>query len=272
MNAPVRRRSLVRRVRSSILDSLPSSTRQWLRKQKKDAEYLASGKWRQPFGDLRRMRPFRGTYGWGHGQCIDRYYIENFLAKHSNDVRGRVVEIADNNYTVQFGGDRVTQSDILHVVAGDPLTTIVGDLSDESSTSIPSDAFDCVILTQTLETIYELRSTIRNLFRILKPGGVLLATFPGIRNVSRYDADRWGEYWRFTTASATRLFTEVFPAANVEVASHGNLLTTISFLHGFVAEEMTREELDHHDPDFQLIITVRAVRPIAEVGAVSRPR
>ena len=261
MNGPVRRQTTLRKVRSTLLNVLPDSMRLWLRRQKKDAEYLVSGKWRQPFGELRGMRPFRRTFGWGHGQCIDRYYIENFLQKCSSDICGRVVEIADNNYTLQFGGERVTQSDVLHVVAGNPQATIVGDLSVEGVETIPSNAFDCVILTQTLETIYELRPTIRNLFRILKPGGVVLATVPGIRNVQRYDMDRWGEYWRFTTLTMIKLFTDVFPAANVEVASHGNLLTTISFMHGFVAQEMTREELDHNDQDYQLLITVRAEKP-----------
>lgn len=230
---------------------------------------LVSGRWRAPFGDLHRLEPFRSTYGYGHGQCVDRYYIENFLAKCAADVQGRVLEIADNSYTCRFGGEKVVHSDVLHVTSGSPGASIIADLSDETPV-IPSDTFDCVILTQTLETIYEVRAAIRTLWRILKPGGVLLATFPGIRNVSRYDMDRWGEYWRFTTLSATKLFTEVFPKNNVAVEAHGNLLTTISFLHGLVSEELSLEELDYHDRDFELLIAVRAVKPDPrKTGAVT---
>ncbi len=151
------------------------------------------------------------------------------------------------------------RSDVLHLT-GCPGATIIADLTGEEPV-IPSEAFDCIILTQTLETIYEVRPAIRTLFRILKPGGVLRATFPGIRNVSRYDMDRWGEYWRFTTLSATKLFTEVFPKECISIEAHGNLLTTMSFLHGLVSEELSREELDYHDRDFELLITLRAVKP-----------
>ena len=45
------------------------------------------------------------------------------------------------------------------------------------------DAFDCIIFTQTLHFIYDVRLAIQTLHRILKPGGVLLATFPGISQI-----------------------------------------------------------------------------------------
>jgi SAM-dependent methyltransferase len=112
-----------------------------------------------------------------------------------------------------------------------------------------------------LQFIYDVRAAIRHLHRILKPSGVLLATFPGISQISRYDMDRWGDYWRFTTLSARRLLEEVFPPGNVTVRAYGNVLAAVAFLHGLSAEELRREELDYHDPDYELIITVRAVKP-----------
>ena len=73
---------------------------------------------------------------------IDRYYVEKFLTKEASSVHGRVLEIGDNAYTMQFGGNKVTQSDILHVKEGNPKATIIGDLT--SADHIPSNAFDCV--------------------------------------------------------------------------------------------------------------------------------
>jgi hypothetical protein len=90
---------------------------------------------------------------------------------------------------------------------------------------------------------------------------VLLATFPGISQISRYDMDRWGDYWRFTTLSARRLFEEVFPPGKVTVRAYGNVLAAVAFLHGLAAEELRRQELDYHDPDYELIITLRALKP-----------
>ncbi|RJP33191.1 MAG: methyltransferase domain-containing protein [Phycisphaerales bacterium] len=211
------------------------------------------------FGDLRRLDPIDRRFGFDRGLCIDRYYIEAFLGRHADDIRGRVLEVADDAYTRRFGGARVTRSDVLHLEPGGARTTIVADLT--RGDPIPSAAFDCVILTQTLMMIFDLRAAVRTLHRILKPGGVLLATNPGISQISRYDMDRWGDCWRLTTKSARRLLEEAFPAQHVEVTSAGNVLAAVAFLHGLCAGDLAAEELEHHDPDYQLLITMRAVKP-----------
>ncbi len=211
------------------------------------------------FGSLRRLEPISRQFGFDRGRCIDRYYIEGFLERHSADIRGRVLEVAENTYTRRFGGRRVTQSEILHVEPGAKRATIIADLTREGV--LCADSFDCIILTQTLPFIYDVHAAVRSVARILKPGGAVLATFAGISQISRYDCDRWGDYWRFTSMSARRLFEEAFPAGSVRVESHGNVLAAVGFLHGLAAEDMKREELDYHDRDYELIITVRAVKP-----------
>ncbi len=217
------------------------------------------------FGDFRRLEPM--SRDWGRDRWrgredppIDRHYIERFLKAHASDIRGRVLEIADDAYTRRFGGDRVTRSDVLHVIEGNPKATIIADLT--RADHLPSDQFDCIIFTQTLECIYDVHAAMWTLFRLLKPGGVVLATTAGINHVSRADMERWGEYWRFTTLSARKLFEEVFPPANIEVQSYGNVLAAIGFLHGITRLELTRAELDHCDPDYQVTIAVRAYKPV----------
>jgi len=211
------------------------------------------------FGSFKRLTPVSRVFGFDRGQCIDRYYIEKLLAVHHHDVQGRVLEVADNNYTMLFGGGKVTRSDVLHIRPDEPGATLCGDLGDPAC-PVASDAFDCVILTQTLLVIPDFRQAIHTVHRILKPGGVLLATFPGISQISRYDMARWGDYWRFTDLSARLVFGEVFGEDAVEVSTHGNVLVAISFLHGLAAGELTAEELNHNDPDYQVVITVRAVK------------
>lgn len=211
------------------------------------------------FGSLRRVTPISREFGLDRGQCIDRYYIETFLSSHAADISGRVLEIGDDAYTRRFGGERVSCSDVLNLRSGDPKTTLVGDLANAQH--IASDAFDCIVFTQTLQFIYDVRSALGHLHRVLRPGGVLLATVAGISQISRYDMERWGDYWRFTTLSARRVFEECFPAANIEVQAYGNVLAVVAFLEGLAAVELRREELDHLDPDYELLITVRAVKP-----------
>jgi SAM-dependent methyltransferase len=172
--------------------------------------------------------------------------------------------MGDASYTRKFGGDRVMQSDVLSVVAS-PGATIVADLT--CADEIPADTFDCIILTQTLQMIYDMRAALRHLYRILKPGGVLLVTSHGISKIGRrLGRDDWGEYWHITSQSAAALFAETFPDADVEVGSYGNVLTAMCALHGLASEELTPSELDHMDPDFEVIVTVRARKPEAPVG------
>jgi SAM-dependent methyltransferase len=208
------------------------------------------------FGHLRRVKPFTTDFGNSRGLEIDRYYIESFLAEHAADVQGHVLEVKHDTYTRRYGGHRVTRSDVLNKLPGNPDATIVADLSDADH--LPSDTFDAIIFTQTLQFIYDIRSTIATLHRILKPGGVLLATVSGIAQISREDFKLWGEYWRFTSLSARRLFGEVFPETHLTVRPYGNVLAAVSFLEGLAAEDLRKSELDTFDPNYELLIAVRA--------------
>jgi SAM-dependent methyltransferase len=214
------------------------------------------------FGDLRRVTPISRDFGFERGQPVDRYYIERFLARHSADIHGRVLEVGDDHYTRSFGGSRVTHSDVLDLPRDNPRATVVADLTQAGH--VPSEQFDCIIFTQTLQYIFDLEKGISTLCRLLKPGGVLLGTFPVISQICRFDMDRWGDYWRFTSASIQRLLAGVFGPEGVEVEAQGNVLAAVCFLHGLAAQEMTAAELDFQDPDYQLLITARAVKAGAE--------
>lgn len=240
---------------------LPEPFRRWLSRQRHKFRYLPPIGWVR-FGDLRRVTPVSRAFGCDRGECIDRYYIENFLARYAQDIHGAVLEVAENTYTMRFGGDRVMKSDVLHVSPGNPRATIVADLSSDNC--LAPNTFDCIILTQTLQFIYDVRAAVFTLHRILRPGGVLLATFPGISQISRYDMGRWGEYWRFTTLSARRLFDAAFSTGSVSVDSYGNVLAANAFLQGLVLEDLRTQELDYRDPDYELVITVRAVKLASE--------
>ncbi len=210
------------------------------------------------FGSLRRVTPFSRQFGFDRGMPVDRFYIEKFLACESGAIHGRVLEIGDDFYTRRFGGDKVTGSEVLHVDPRNASATIIADLAD--APNIVSNSFDCIILTQTLHFIYDLRAALRTLERILKPGGTLLVTTPGISQICRDQADREGDSWRLTASSARRLFAEFFPRESVSVESFGNVLTAASFLYGLAALELEVDELEHNDPDYQLIVAIKATK------------
>lgn len=209
-------------------------------------------------GSLARLTPVSPHFGLERGQPLDRYYIERFLEVHRSDIRGRVLEAGDRAYTTRFGGAAVGRSDVLNVRPGSPETTIVADLA--SGEGVPRSAFDCILLTQVLHLIYDTTAAIGHCHAALRPGGVLLATLPGISQISRIDAERWGDHWRFTSASARRAFDSWFPESAVEISAHGNVLVAAAFLYGLCVGDLRSDWLDYRDPDYELLITVRAVR------------
>jgi SAM-dependent methyltransferase len=210
-------------------------------------------------GDLRRVTPIDSGFGLGRGKPVDRHYIEDFLRRNAADIRGRVLEVGEDTYTREFGAVRVTHSDILHADDSNPRASLIGDLAADNA--LPSDHFDCFICTQTLTYIYDVQRAVRTIHRILRAGGVLLATVPGISQMSPYDRDRWGEYWRFTAQSLGRLLGEPFGSAHVEVEAYGNVLASTAFLQGLCTDDLRRDELDHRDQRYQMLIAGRAVKP-----------
>jgi SAM-dependent methyltransferase len=245
-----------RRLKQLAKRSLPGSLLRWLRGRR-----LADGPGPRSIDSIfvhpRRLDPVSREWGFDRGGPIDRFYVEEFLEHHAADIKGRVLEIGDDAYTRRFGDGRVEAGDILDVDSSNPKATIIADLAEADQ--IPSDLFDCIILTQTLHVVYETRLVIEALHRILKPGGVLLATFPGLSKISRTELPgSW--FWGFTNNSARRLFGEAFPPAGVAVESFGNVLAASAFLYGFSHRELSRSELEYRDPEFDLLVGVRAVK------------
>jgi SAM-dependent methyltransferase len=209
-------------------------------------------------GDLRRLTPIDADFGRGRGKPIDRHYIERFLERHVDDVHGAVLEVGSDEYARRYGGSRLQTAEVLHADASNPKATLVADLARRDG--LPEDRFDCFICTQTLQYVYRLDDAVANIHRMLKPGGVLLLTVPGISQISPYDRDRWGEHWRFTSQSLSRLLDAGFGAGSATVRAHGNVLTAIGFLHGLACEDLSSVELDHADDRYPLLITARAQR------------
>lgn len=208
------------------------------------------------WGSFRRTIPVNRGWGFERGSPIDRHYIEEFLNAHKGDIKGHVLEVDNAGYTRRFGERRVSSSSVLDVDAANPNATIITDLND--ATELPSAKFDCIILTQTLQFVYDVHAALRHLERSLAPGGVLLMTVPGLTRISSRVDRSW--YWTFTRASVSRLLEEYFDPSAVEVSSRGNVLAATAFLHGLASAELRPEELDANDPEFQLIVRARALK------------
>jgi peptidoglycan/xylan/chitin deacetylase (PgdA/CDA1 family) len=205
----------------------------------------------------RRLSPTTRDWGYSRGTPIDRHYIEQFLARHSADIRGRVLEVRDDSYATRFGGDAVTRTDVIDIDATNEHATIIADL--RCAATIPDGTYDCVILTQTAQLVDDMAAVIAECARVLRHGGVLLATFPALSQVC-IEYGTGGDMWRMTPAGARRLCEAAFHPADLEVSSAGNVLTSTAFLHGLACHELEPRELSTDDPHFPLVTAVRAVR------------
>jgi SAM-dependent methyltransferase len=204
-------------------------------------------------GSLGSTAPISRSFGRDRGTPIDRHYIEAFLESSASSIRGRVLEVGDDEYTRRFGKE-VTRSDVLHV-SQESHATVISDL--RTGLGIEDATFDCVICTQTLQFIDDVPAALATIHRVLAPGGTALITAPGISQISRYDMDRWGEYWRFTSLALRRLAGQTF-GDDVQVRSYGNVLAAVGMLHGLARDEFDRANLDFADPDYEVVVACRA--------------
>lgn len=207
------------------------------------------------WGDLRRTDPVSRDWGYDRGVPIDRRYIEEFLAAHSSDVQGAVLEVQEDDFTLAFGGPRVTAHDILDIDPSNARATVLADL--RAAHQLPSGAFDCLILTQTVHVIDDMAAALAECYRLLKPGGVLLATLPSASRVC-LEYGQHGDLWRVTPGGARALLQSAFGPSDASYDVFGNVLTNAAFLHGLGCAELTDAEFETRDPYFPLLTGVRA--------------
>lgn len=205
-----------------------------------------------------KTQPVSMLFGFDRGLPIDRYYIEKFLRDNTKYIQGDCLEIGGRDYTIKFGKN-VKKSYILHMDEQQDELSIKGNL--ETGEGIVDNFVDCFIFTQTLPFIFDLKSTVRNVVRVLKPGGVACITVSGITPISRYDMDRWGHYWSFTDLSIKKLFLQEVPESNIKIKTFGNAKASAAFLYGHCAEEIKQSDLDYYDENYQLVITALVIKP-----------
>ncbi len=189
-------------------------------------------------------------FGSNRGNPIDRYYIEDFLERNSEYIHGDVGEMGELTYTEQFGQE-INNKYIFHVSQkGEDIKNI----NLETGEGIENELLDCFICTQTIQFIYDIKSVAKNIYKLLKDDGVALITAAGISKISLGDYNQWGEYWHFTKQSMKRIFQDA-GFSEIEVESYGNIKTAMCFLYGMTVEDLSEDDFELNDEQFQVIIT-----------------
>ena len=203
-------------------------------------------------------KPVSKSFGFDIGTPIDRYYIEDFLEKNKDYISGDLLEIGGDEYIKKYGEVRSNFSVLTFSKDKNDKRYFFGDLTDLKT--LKKGKFDCFVCTQTLNFIYDFDSAVKGAHYLLKKNGVVLVTVSGISQISRYDYERWGDYWRFTPLSAKKLFSKYFGESNVIVDYYGNVVSAKCFLDGVPKEALSSKQLDYKDPDYPMLITIVAVK------------
>lgn len=205
------------------------------------------------FGDMEET-PVSRVFGSERGKAVDRYYIERYLSDNAKYIKGSVLEVLNNKYTLMFGRDKVSESVVSHVKGWGDNTVLC---NFETGEGVIQNRYDCIICTQTLQYIYDLSSAIKNIYKMLRKGGSALITVPGIKPLCVYDSTNWGEYWSFTADSLKRLCSEVCSEKDFELIQYGNVKVTTAYLYGICVEELKESDFELNDPQFPFLICAR---------------
>jgi SAM-dependent methyltransferase len=223
---------------------------------------------------LRRLEPLAG--GRPRGTPIVRHYWARFLERHRSDIRGSALEIGTTSTIRRYGGRQLERADALDLAAHSPEITVVADLS--RADNVRSDLYDCFVNQFTMHVIYDVDSALYHSIRILKPGGVLLATFSAVDYYYDHGLDMGTGgtmflYHWFTPIEVQNLFVRAgLDQRDYTISVFGNVFSRIAYEMNLSAEELTPRELDHLDPGYPVLICARVVKPSHWRGARPEPR
>jgi SAM-dependent methyltransferase len=199
----------------------------------------------------RGVLPYGQLFGQGRGLPVGRYYVEGFLRRNAHRVRGHCLEFGDPKYKGFF--PEATRYEVISVVPG-PGIDYLCDI--HRSEEVPVGVFDAIICTQVFEHLAHPERAAESLFRMLKPGGLVLLTAPFLNPVHYSPTD----FRRFTPECLEMILREAgFDVEEVDFG--GNCLVGTGNFVGMVTEDFTPEELDAKDARFPYNVLVRARRP-----------
>ena len=219
-----------------------------------------------PAADFFRATPVHRAWGYQQGTPLDRPFIEHFVRTHAGDLHGRILEVKSAEYSASFAQPGA-QVDILDIDPGNTGATVIDDL--QTAATIADATYDCVVLTQVLQFIPDLGRALATVARILRPGGVLLATVPGVTQTGPPTDGAF--LWSFSAEGMRHLLSADFEPRSVLIGSHGNAGLAASFLMGLTTAEVPPSLYAPQDPEYPVVVTARAVKPLPVPDAFAWP-
>lgn len=207
------------------------------------------------WGSFRRTTPVSANWGFERGTPIDRHYAERFFSARRERITGLVLEVQRDEFSSRYG-ERIERVDTVDFVdTWKP--TFLCDLGQPGNV-LPEATYDCVMVPFTLHVIDGVENAMRQLFRALKPGGVMLCTmsaFVPLEPPGDHD------YWHLPAPGWVELAKRTSPSAQYAATSYGNPLSALAAIMGLASEELTAAELDVVDARFPVMVGLEVKAP-----------
>lgn len=217
---------------------------------------LLGGKPLPRWGNFRRTTPFSTYFGFDRGTPVDRYYLNKFLQANQSLIAGDVLEIQTTAYTRKFG----REVRCAHSLDIDPQHEVTYTCDLASCDIVASNSYDCFLLPNTLQHLRYLEPALCNALRIIRPGGVILASACGFVPLIPDGPD----YWRLSGEGWKEVAHRVWPGCEIHVESYGNCLVVLAAVMGLALEELDPHELELSDPRYPVLTTIFCRKPILD--------
>jgi SAM-dependent methyltransferase len=155
---------------------------------------------------------------------LQLYTIWRFLGPHFKNLRGSLIDVGCGEMpfrsllpeNIGYQGIDVKQASDFKMLGSSDITTF-----DGQHIPFPDNSFDNALCTEVLEHAENPEILVEEMFRILKPGGVLLATIPFSARVHYAPYD----FNRFTRHRLDQMFSAF---AEVTIEERGNDIAVIA--------------------------------------------
>ena len=172
--------------------------------------------------------PLLPSMGAGKYQSIPRYYVDQFIYIHLNEMKGDLLEIGRKIYGHLALPDIVNSYTCLDI-ENYPDIDLIADI--QHMPQVSSNSFDSIICTQVLEHIPNPFTAVNELYRILRIDGKLFLTVPFLNNIHMEPHD----YWRFTEYSLMVLLSSF---KQIDIHYYGSTYEYIMAVLGFHSRQI----------------------------------
>ncbi len=179
---------------------------------------------------------------------FDRNYVESFVDRHRNVIRGDVLEFNGRVlYSPKFEDvNEITLVSWMNDKDKHPDSQFFIDLED-AETFPRHKLFDCIIMTQVLNSLTDAELALKNISSLLKPSGYLIVTVSG----PLYQDFPGSEYKQFFTKEGfSLLLRKALPHPLADLKSYGDFEHSLYSLLGTKKPNFSSEKAT----EFSIII------------------